>query len=100
MFSDGAVSLHTRSLKYGKVSCSKALGLGLVLFNLALKSLPNGITGWNWQQFRAFYLMASACYKKRGMRRVEKKRSPFGESSGEGYHLAYQRVIARLVVLC
>lgn len=34
VFSDGAVSLHTRSLKYGKVSCSEVLGLGLILFQL------------------------------------------------------------------
>lgn len=84
MFSDGAVSLHTRSLKYGKVSCSKALGLGLILFNLALKSLPNSITGWNWQQFRAFYLMASACYKKRGMTKAEKRDLPLGRALVKG----------------
>ncbi|PKU35889.1 exosome complex component rrp4 [Limosa lapponica baueri] len=34
VFSDGAVSLHTRSLKYGKVSCSKALSLGPILLQL------------------------------------------------------------------
>lgn len=85
MFSDGAVSLHTRSLKYGKVSCSKALGLGLILFSSALKSLPNSVTGWNWQQFRAFYLMVSACYKKRGMRRAEKRDLPLGRALVKGY---------------